>query len=256
MNDRSSLEGNSNSTKTLQSIVDHEKVIMIKLTPLPYTTTIESIKSWILTLTDSPYNLPQPRFIDMTKDFNQALLVYNNINDQLISDLYDSMIKLNQVQINPLEQERLISVGLTHHPHSVKQLEPIRFKFISSGYLETSILGIYSSSDLLSRDEDQEKMELNQKSKHQLSLIESNSNSNSTLKRKSDWNSILIKQKKLQLEETKAKISKEELKKDAINLINQRSNRIPYHQKLINSILERKQSNQPSGSNGSASGSG
>lgn len=210
---------------------------MIKLTPLPCTTTLESITSWILTLTDPPYNLPQPRFIDMTKDFNQGLLIYNQINDQLISDLFHSILELNKIEINPLEQERLISVGITHHHHSSNSLQPIRFKFISSGYLESSILGLYSSSNLLSRQEEEAEEE-----KPTLNLITTQPNSSS--KRKSEWDEMTIKQKKLQLKEVNENVKKQELLEDSIKCLNKRSNRLSTHQKLINSIRHRNQSNQ------------
>ncbi|EGG09218.1 uncharacterized protein MELLADRAFT_104484 [Melampsora larici-populina 98AG31] len=246
---------NDNSRKSLQSIIDHQQIIMIKLTPLPYKTTLDSLTSWILSLSDPPYTLRKPRIIDISQDFQEGLLIYNDINDRLIDDLFDSIFQLNQIQVNSLEEQRWISVGANHyhHPNSRRRLDPIRFKFMSSGYLDTSVLGLYSSSDLLSREDDQDQEKPKPKP-----INQSTSTSTSTSKSKAEWNSIIIKQKKIQLKETEQNIKQQKLKEDAIKLIHQRSNRLSQHQKLINSAIKRKHDSDlmTSTSGPSASGSG
>ncbi|KAG0149723.1 hypothetical protein CROQUDRAFT_131107 [Cronartium quercuum f. sp. fusiforme G11] len=141
----------------IQKALDEERALVIKFSPLPYATSLDVLNALAQSLSDPPYRLPTPNWVDSAQGTTAffGYLYDDQSNDHnLLRTLLPAIVQhLNKCEVNLLDIDQIRAMGL----QPINSLAvPLRWSICLVGYLPGSVLGLvnpWSNKELTFKQE-------------------------------------------------------------------------------------------------------
>ena len=143
----------SNKRDGIQAFLDEERTLVIKLVPLPFAICLHQLHKFAFSLSNPPYHLPVPNWVDTAKGM-LGFFGCKDPDEDLLLALYPALMALKKLETNRLNVDWLRAVGFECE---VSLTGLLRWSSIGAGYTSGSVLRIVSLGEKNETTEGEEK---------------------------------------------------------------------------------------------------